>query len=48
MTLTGKNCLKCNKEITKMELYKIIMFVIQDKFSEHHYEHVECPEKFTI
>jgi hypothetical protein len=24
------------------------MYVVQEKFTEHHYEHVECPEKFTI
>ena len=23
------------------------MYVVQEKFTEHHYEHVECPEKFT-
>jgi hypothetical protein len=29
-------------------LHKIVMYVVQEKFTEHHYEHVECPEKFTI
>jgi len=24
------------------------MYVIEEKFTEHHYEHVECPEKFTV
>jgi len=24
------------------------MYVIEEEFTEHHYEHVECPEKFTI
>jgi len=24
------------------------MYVVQEKFTEHHYEHIECPEKFTI
>ncbi len=31
-----------------MELHKLIMYVIEEKFTEHHYEHVECPEKFTV
>ena len=31
-----------------MELHKLIMYVIEEKFTEHHYEHVECPDKFTI
>jgi hypothetical protein len=24
------------------------MYVIEEEFTEHHYEHVECPEKFTV
>ena len=31
-----------------MELHKLILYVIEEKFTEHHYEHVECPEKFTV
>ncbi len=31
-----------------MELHKLIMYVIEDEFTEHHYEHVECPERFTM
>jgi len=31
-----------------MELHKLVMYVIEDEFTGHHYEHVECPEKFTI
>jgi hypothetical protein len=31
-----------------MELHKLVMYLIEDKFTEHHYEHVECPEKFTV
>ena len=31
-----------------MELHKLVMYVIEDTFTEHHYEHVECPEKFTV
>ena len=28
-----------------MELHKLVMYVIENEFTEHHYEHVECPEK---
>ena len=31
-----------------MELDKLVMYLIEDEFTEHHYEHVECPEKFTV
>ena len=31
-----------------MELHKIVMYVIEENFTEHHYEHIECPEKFTV
>jgi hypothetical protein len=31
-----------------MELHKIVMFVIRDKFTDHHYEHVECPYKYSV
>ena len=31
-----------------MDLHKLVMYIIQDEFTEHHYEHVECPEKFTV
>jgi hypothetical protein len=31
-----------------MELHKLVMYLIENEFSEHHYEHVECPEKFTV
>ena len=43
-----KKCLKCKKYIHPMELHKLVMYLIEDKFTEHHYEHVECPEKFTV
>ena len=42
-----KTCLKCNKKIHENELLKIVMYVIEEQFTIHHYEHVECPEKFT-
>jgi len=31
-----------------MDLHKIVIYVINEKFTEHHYEHIECPERFTI
>ena len=43
-----KVCLKCKKNIKQEELHKIVMYVVQDEFTEHHYEHVECPDKFTV
>lgn len=30
-----------------MEIHKIVMFVVFDKFSSHHYEHVTCPDEYT-
>ena len=43
-----KRCLKCEKVIHDEELHKIVMYVVDAKFTEHHYEHVECPDKFTV
>ena len=43
-----KECLKCKKDILEKELHKIVMYVVQEEFTEHHYEHVECPDKFTV
>ena len=43
-----KKCLKCEKDIHPMELHKLVMYVIEEEFTEHHYEHVECPEKITV
>ena len=43
-----KACLKCKKNILEKDLHKIVIYVVQEKFTEHHYEHVECPDKFTI
>ena len=34
--------------IGQNELHKIVMYVIDDQFTEHHYEHVECPDRFTV
>ena len=46
--LGTKQCIKCKKMIQTSELHKIVIFVIREKFTDHHYEHVECPEKFGI
>ena len=43
-----KRCLKCEKIIRDEELHKIVMYVVDEKITEHHYEHVECPDKFTV
>ncbi|HIH68699.1 MAG TPA: hypothetical protein HA290_04410 [Candidatus Nitrosotenuis sp.] len=43
-----KHCIKCKKDISVGELHKIVMYVVQEKFTDHHYEHIECPDKFTV
>jgi hypothetical protein len=48
MTESTKTCMRCSKNIKEGELHKIVIYVIQEKFTEHHYEHVECPGKFTV
>lgn len=47
-TMGSKNCLKCKKNIGQNELHKIVIYVVQEKFTDHHYEHIECPENFTV
>jgi len=42
------NCIKCKKNIKSTDLHKIVIFIVDEKFTEHHYEHIECPEKFII
>ena len=48
MIVEKKHCIKCKKSIVNSELHKIVIYVINEKFTEHHYEHVECPDRFTI
>ena len=48
MAESQKSCLRCKKDIKEEELHKIVMYVVQEQFTEHHYEHVVCPEKFTV
>ena len=46
--IISMNCMKCKKNIVPTDLYKIVMYIIDQKFTDHHYEHVECPDKFTV
>ncbi len=48
MAGTKKTCLKCKKDIIEKDLHKIVIYIVQQKFTEHHYEHVECPDRFTV
>ena len=48
LNVTEMVCNKCKKTINPLELYKIVMFVISGEFSDHNYEHVECPGNFTV
>lgn len=43
-----KYCIRCKKNIQSNDLHKIVIYVVNEKFTEHHYEHIECPERFTI
>ena len=43
-----KTCVRCNKTIENKDLHKIVIYIVQEKFTEHHYEHIECPKNFTI
>ena len=43
-----KTCLRCRRDIEQGDLHKIVIYVIQDRLAEHHYEHVECPGRFTV
>ena len=39
--------MKCKKKIELLDLHKIVIYVVREKLTDHHYEHVECPDKFT-
>jgi hypothetical protein len=41
-------CKKCSKLIPKTGNYAIIVFLVKGKLSEPQYEHLCCPEKFSI
>lgn len=38
-----KRCRLCRGQIGDDDLHKIVIYVVRDRFTEHHYEHVECP-----
>ena len=47
-TRNKKLCMRCKQYITNSDLHKIVIYVVDEKFTEHHYEHVECPGRFSI
>ena len=46
--MADKTCLVCKGPIREGDLHKIVIYVVQDRLTEHHYEHVECPGRFGI
>jgi len=48
LNVTEMVCNKCKKPVNPHDIYKIVMFVVSGEFSDHYYEHVECPDNFTI
>lgn len=47
MKTISLSCIKCKKNIGSTDLYKIVMYIVDQKFTDHHYEHIECPDRFT-
>lgn len=43
-----KTCMRCKRKIVEKDLHKIVIYVVNEKFTEHHYEHIECPDRFTV
>ena len=43
-----RRCIRCNAVIADADLHKIVMYVVDERFTEHHYEHVECPGRFSV
>ena len=43
-----RRCIRCNNVIADADLHKIVMYVVDERFTEHHYEHVECPGRFSV
>lgn len=41
-----KYCSTCKRQIAENDLHKIVIYVVRGKLTEHHYEHVECPDRF--
>ena len=48
MSHMTKTCVRCKKSIRDSDLHKIVIYVVQEELTEHHYEHVECPDRFTV
>jgi len=48
MDKNPKFCTRCNCKINDFDLHKIVMYIVENKFTDSHYEHVECPGKFGI
>lgn len=44
----ARRCAKCHSVIADSDLHKIVMYVVGERFTEHHYEHVECPGRFSV
>ena len=44
----ARRCAKCHSVIADSDLHKIVMYVVGERFTEHHYEHVECPSRFSV
>ena len=40
-------CDRCKGSIDMGAMHKIVIYVVKGKFTENHYEHVECPDRFT-
>jgi hypothetical protein len=41
-------CKKCSKPISKAEKYAITLFFVEDIPSSPYYEHIRCPERFSV
>jgi len=46
--MENMRCKKCSKIISREEKYAITLFIIRDLPSSPYYEHLQCPEKFSI
>lgn len=43
-----RRCARCHSAIADTDLHKIVIYVVGERFTEHHYEHVECPGRFSV
>jgi hypothetical protein len=44
----NQRCKKCSKTILKSDKYAITLFFVEDLPSDPYYEHLKCPEKFSV